>query len=103
MSLHNIAPPLPASIGPYIPWKPKTVDAFPKDKLIGEGTYGSVFLARMGKGQDAPQVALKRIRKEKKEGVCIHMRAHLKPSCLFMTRSVVLWLWATLVSNHSGA
>jgi cyclin-dependent kinase 12/13 len=33
--------------------------------LIGEGTYGSVFLAR---SEDGEMVALKKIRKEKKEG-----------------------------------
>jgi hypothetical protein len=33
--------------------------------------HRSVFLGRAGKDPHAPQVALKKIRKEKKEGVCV--------------------------------
>src|SRR5207248_3087336 len=62
LSAHTnaVAAPLPAPVGPYKPWKPKTVDAFARDRQIGEGTYGSVFLARMKLPDGSQQqVALK--------------------------------------------
>jgi serine/threonine protein kinase len=37
------------------------------ERMVGEGTYGSVYLARSL--QTGQRVALKKIRKEKKEGV----------------------------------
>ena len=49
-------------------WQPRHVSLYKKTEkltLIGEGTYGSVFLARDPTGE---LVALKKIRKEKKEG-----------------------------------
>ena len=49
-------------------WEPRHVSLYKKTEkltLIGEGTYGSVFLARDPNGE---LVALKKIRKEKKEG-----------------------------------
>lgn len=61
---------------PPVPYKfkPRSVDLYrSRDSKnltrIGEGTYGTVFLA---KKQDGTKVALKRIRKEKKEGVDHH-------------------------------
>ena len=50
-------------------WQPRHVSAYKRTEkltLIGEGTYGSVFLAKDPSGE---LVALKKIRKEKKEGV----------------------------------
>jgi cyclin-dependent kinase 12/13 len=48
-------------------WRPRSVHAYRRSRLqlIGEGTYGSVFLASDDSGD---LVALKKIRKEKKEG-----------------------------------
>ena len=57
-----------ASSAPSAPWQPRSLSLYSRtDKLtlIGEGTYGSVFLAKSPTGQ---LVALKKIRKEKKEG-----------------------------------
>ena len=53
---------------PTSAWQPRHVSLYKKTEkltLIGEGTYGSVFLARDPTGE---LVALKKIRKEKKEG-----------------------------------
>src|SRR5262249_42886542 len=64
-----VTTPTPAtpSTATYKVWKPRSVKAYHQEtlSLIGEGTYGSVFLAR---SPDKQRVALKKIRKEKKEG-----------------------------------
>src|SRR4051812_30486743 len=56
---------------PPTPWEPRSINIYKRDlgtssmQLIGEGTYGSVWLSR---GPNDQRVALKKIRKEKKEG-----------------------------------
>jgi len=66
------APSCPTQAGTQVPqicglkrWIPRTREDYHEEAKIGEGTYGSVYLAQAPNGE---RVALKRIRKEKKEG-----------------------------------
>ena len=80
-------------------WQPRHVSLYKKTEkltLIGEGTYGSVFLARDPTGE---LVALKKIRKEKKEGFPITAIREIK--ILKRVDHVNIVRLKDVVSSHS--
>lgn len=66
-SASNSAPTGSSVSAGWEPWRARTIALYKREKfqMIGEGTYGAVFLAH---NNDNQLVALKKIRKEKKEG-----------------------------------
>ena len=92
---------LPSSSLSFTPWQPRHVSEYRRTEkltLIGEGTYGSVFLARDPQNE---LVALKKIRKEKKEGFPITAIREIK--ILKKVDHVNIVRLKDVVSSHSYA
>lgn len=82
---------------PPAPWEPRSINLYKRESmtLIGEGTYGSVWLAR---GPTGVKVALKKIRKEKKEGFPITAIREIK--LLKMLKHPNIVTLKDVVSSH---